>query len=51
MRGENEAIIQKLMRDKSMASTMIYANVSPEYLKETSEKVDHGPMSLIDKKK
>jgi hypothetical protein len=29
-----------------MASTMIYTNVSSEYLKEASEKVNYGPMPL-----
>ena len=51
MSGENEATIQKLMRHKSMASTMIYTNVSPEYLKQASEKVNYGPMPLPKKKK
>lgn len=51
MSGENEASIQKLLRHKSMASTMIYTNVSPEYLRQASEKVNYGPMPLPNEKK
>ena len=51
MSGENEASIQKLLRHKSMASTIIYTNVSPEYLRQASEKVNYGPMPLPNNKK
>ena len=50
MSGEREASIQKLLRHKSMASTMVYTNVSPEYLRQASEKVNYGPMPLSNKK-
>jgi integrase len=44
MMGENEAVIQQLMRHKSMASTFIYTRLSPRHLKDASEKVNYGPM-------
>jgi len=46
MSGENEVAIQKLMRHKSMASTLIYTKISPEYLRQASEKVNYGPMPV-----
>ncbi|MDY6974266.1 MAG: site-specific integrase, partial [Thermodesulfobacteriota bacterium] len=46
MAGENEAAIQKLMRHKSIVSTLIYTNLSNEYLKEASEKVNYGPREV-----
>jgi len=42
MSGENEVVIQNLMRHKSMASTLIYTKISMEYLKKASEKVSYG---------
>lgn len=44
MAGENLKTIQELMRHESIQSTMVYAKVSPEHLKEASEKVNYGPM-------
>ena len=44
--GEREATIQKLMRHKSMASTQIYTRLSPDHLREASEKVNYGPIPL-----
>lgn len=51
MSGENEVAIQKLMRHRSMLSTLIYTNVSLEYLKKATEKVNYGPMPLPKKKR
>jgi hypothetical protein len=38
--------IQGLMRHKSITSTMIYAKVSPEHLKQVSDKLNFGPMPV-----
>ena len=46
MSGENLKTIQDLMRHESIASTMIYAKVSPEHLRKASESVNYGPMPL-----
>ena len=46
MAGTNIKTIQELMRHKSIQSTMIYANVSPEHLREASEKLNYGPMPV-----
>ena len=46
MSGENERAIQKLMRHKSITSTLIYTDVSMEYLKQTCEKINYGPMPV-----
>lgn len=46
LEGEREATIQKLMRHKSMASTQIYTELSPDHLREASEKVNYGPIPL-----
>lgn len=42
MTGEDLLTIKELMRHKSIASTMIYAKLSPDHLKKASEKVDYG---------
>lgn len=47
MAGEHVKAIQDLMRHKSIISTMVYVKVSPEYLKEASEKVNYGPMPVV----
>ena len=36
--------IQKLMRHKSIASTLVYANLSPESLRDASERLNFGPL-------
>lgn len=46
MLGFGEKTIQELMRHKSMASTMVYTNVSPNHLTEASNKLTYGPMPL-----
>ena len=46
MKGKNLLTIKELMRHKSMVSTMIYAKLSPEHLKEASEDLDYGPMPV-----
>ena len=46
MSGGDLRSIQGLMRHKSIASTMIYANVSPEHLKQVSDKLNYGPMPV-----
>jgi integrase len=50
MKGKNLLTIKELMRHKSMVSTMIYAKLSPEHLKEESEDLDYGPMPVGTKK-
>lgn len=50
MSGENEVAIQKLMRHKAIASTLVYTNVSTEYLRKASEKVNYGPMPVPGRK-
>lgn len=46
MSGENLKAIQELMRHESIASTMIYAKVSPEYLRDVSSRLNYGPMPM-----
>jgi integrase len=46
MKGKNLLTIKELMRHKSLTSTMIYAKLSPEHLKEASEDLDYGPMPV-----
>jgi integrase len=50
IKGKNPLTIKELMRHKSLASTMIYAKLSPEHLKEASEDLDYGPMPVAQKK-
>jgi integrase len=49
MSGKHLKVIQELMRHKDIASTMVYAKVSPEYLKEASEDLNYGPMPVAKK--
>jgi integrase len=51
MKGEDIRAIQKLMRHKSMASTLIYADLSPDYLKEVNSSLDFGPLPINNGKK
>lgn len=44
MQGEPLKAIQELMRHKSIASTLIYAHLSPKHLIEASERFSLGPM-------
>ena len=44
MQGEPLKAIQELMRHKSIASTMVYAHLSPQHLVEASERFTLGPM-------
>ena len=46
MAGEDLKSIQDLMRHESIASTMVYAKVSPEHLRQASEAVNYGPMPV-----
>jgi len=46
MSGENQKTIQELLRHKSAASTQIYTKLSPDHLKQASEKVNYGPMPV-----
>jgi integrase len=46
MAGEDLKSIQDLMRHESIASTMVYAKVSPEHLRKASEAVNYGPMPV-----
>jgi site-specific recombinase XerD len=46
MSGKHLKVIQELMRHKDIASTMVYAKVSPDYLKEASEDLNYGPMPV-----
>lgn len=46
MKGKSLQAIQELMRHKSYESTKIYAQLSPDYLKEVSESLDYGPMPI-----
>jgi integrase len=50
IKGKDLLTIKELMRHKSIASTMIYAKLSPEYLKDASEDLDYGPMPVGKKK-
>jgi integrase len=49
MKGKDLLTIKELMRHKSVASTMIYARLSPEHLKDASEDLDYGPMPVAKK--
>ena len=49
MKGKDLLTIKELMRHKSVASTMIYAKLSPEHLKDASEDLDYGPMPVAKK--
>lgn len=44
MGGKDIRVIQALMRHKSMASTMVYAKLSPGYLAKESNDLDYGPL-------
>lgn len=46
MRGKNVLTIKELMRHKDISSTMKYAKLSPEHLKEASEDLSYGPMPV-----
>lgn len=46
MSGGDLRAIQGLMRHKSIASTMVYAKVSAEHLKQVSDKLNFGPMPM-----
>lgn len=46
MSGKHLKVIQELMRHKDISSTMVYAKVSPEYLKDASEDLNYGPMPV-----
>lgn len=50
MAGEDIRKIQILMRHRSLVSTLVYANLSPESLRESSEKLNYGPMPAPKKK-
>jgi len=47
MAGVDLKSIQKLMRHETISSTMIYADVSPEHLRESSERLNYGPMPVV----
>lgn len=49
MRGKDLLTIKELMRHKSIDSTMKYAKLSPEHLKEASEDLNYGPMPVAKK--
>jgi len=53
MAGVDLKSLQLLMGHKSIASTMVYAKVSPEHLAQENEKLNYGPMPVClgDKKK
>lgn len=51
MSGKHLKVIQDLMRHKDIASTMVYAKVSPDYLKEASEDLNYGPVPVGKKAK
>jgi integrase len=46
MAGGDLRAIQGLMRHRSITSTMIYAKVSPEHLKEVSGRLNFGPLPV-----
>jgi len=50
MGGKDLLTIKELMRHKSIDSTMKYAKLSPEHLKEASEDLNYGPMPVAKKK-
>lgn len=43
MSGKNKAAIQKIMRHKSIASTLVYTKFSDAWLKAASERINYGP--------
>jgi site-specific recombinase XerD len=45
--GEDLKAIQDLMCHEAIASTLVYAKVSPEYLRKASEAVNYGPMPVV----
>lgn len=46
MSGEDIKTIQELMRHRSIVSTLVYANLSPEHLRKASEKLNYGPLPV-----
>jgi site-specific recombinase XerD len=42
MAGEDLKSIQELMRHRSIASTMVYAKVSPDHLRKVNSRLDYG---------
>ena len=46
MAGKDATAIKDLMRHKSITSTMIYAKLSPDHLKQVSEAINYGPMPI-----
>jgi len=46
MGGEDIKTIQELMRHKSITSTLVYANLSPEHLRRASERLNYGPLPI-----
>ena len=46
MAGESPKAIQDLMRHESIASTMVYAKLSPDHLKEVSNRLNFGPLPV-----
>jgi len=51
MAGAGIKAIQRLMRHEAIASTMVYVEVSPQHLEETSELLNYGPMPMVGKQK
>lgn len=49
--GGDLRAVQKMMGHKSIASTMVYAGVTDDRLKRLSEKLNYGPMVVVDNKK
>ncbi len=49
MGGKDVLTIKELMRHKDISSTMKYAKLSPEHLKEASEDLNYGPMPVAKK--
>jgi len=46
MAGEDLKSIQELMRHRSIASTMVYAKVSPGHLAEVNSRLNYGPIPV-----
>jgi site-specific recombinase XerD len=46
MSGEHIKVIQELMRHQDLKSTLVYAKVSPNYLKKASNNLNYGPMPV-----
>lgn len=46
MEGEDIKAIKDLMRHKSLASTEVYAKLSPEYLQKVSNRFNFGPLPI-----